>query len=65
MAEKFQTQLIKLIQQKYEGHWHPKDKKLGSAFRTISYDHRIDPILLQASEAAGIKVTQTDSFSIE
>jgi len=55
MAERFQNQLIKLLQQKYEGHWHPKDRRLGSAYRTISYDHRIDPILVQASENAGIK----------
>jgi hypothetical protein len=55
MAEKFQQQLIKLLQQKYDGHWHPKDRGRGSGFRTLSYDHRIDPILLQASEAAGIK----------
>jgi hypothetical protein len=55
MAEKFQQQLIKLLTQKYDGHWHPKDRGRGSGFRTLSYDHRIDPILLQASEAAGIK----------
>jgi hypothetical protein len=55
MAEKFQQQLIKLLLQRYDGHWHPKDRSRGSGYRTLSYDHRIDPILVQASEAAGIK----------
>jgi len=55
LAERFQKELIRLLQHKYEGHWHPKDRRLGSAYRTVSYDHRIDPVLLHAADTGGIK----------
>jgi hypothetical protein len=47
--------LIKLLVQRYTGHWYPEDRRRGSGYRTISYDQKIDPILVQAAESAGLK----------
>jgi len=51
----FETRLAQLLLDKYKGHWHEDDIYRGSAYRCISYDHRLDPVLEHAAESAGLE----------
>ncbi len=49
-------QLIQLLQEHYRCHWYEHDPRRGSAFRSLSFDHRVDPILEKCAADVGIKV---------
>jgi len=55
LSEEFVKQLIKLLTARYTNHWYPEDRRRGSGFRAVSYDQKIDAVILQAADNAGIK----------
>lgn len=40
--------------ERYTGHWYEEDRLRGSGFRSISFDNRLDPVLVAAAKRAGI-----------
>ena len=50
----FEEKLHQSIVERCRGHWYPCDSLRGSAYRSISNDFRVDPMLFQAATAAGI-----------
>ncbi len=42
--------------EKYAGHWYTNNCERGSGYRSVSFDHRLDPCLLKAAKNAGIEV---------
>ncbi|XP_002155861.1 protein BTG2 [Hydra vulgaris] len=57
--ETFSNSLEKLLQTKYERHWHPEKPFQGSAFRCIRINAKfIDPSIIKAADMSGL--TQTD-----
>lgn len=50
----FRTELTKILNENYRGHWYEEDPIRGSAFRALSFDQHLDPRLWRAGEAAGI-----------
>jgi hypothetical protein len=53
--EEFQRHFEDMLQSRYEGHWYVSDPLRGSAFRSISFDQRLDPLLTRTAKAAGIE----------
>jgi len=52
--EIFRFELTQRLTERFQGHWYPDDPVRGSAYRSISYDTRMDAIFLAATEKAGI-----------
>lgn len=52
--DSFEESLRRMLLQKYEKHWFVHEPMKGCGFRSLSYDVVVDPLLLKASEAAGI-----------
>jgi len=55
VLEAFRSAVFDLICERFQGHWHPDQKLRASAYRSISYDNRLDPLLVQAAKLAAIK----------
>jgi len=55
IVEAFQKHLEDILNSRYEGHWYVSDPLRGSAFRSISFDQRLDPLLLRTAKAVGIE----------
>mmetsp|Transcript_3999 Transcript_3999/g.9433 ORF Transcript_3999/g.9433 Transcript_3999/m.9433 type:complete len:180 (-) Transcript_3999:230-769(-) len=53
--EKFQTSLVEGLTKRCTGHWNVDNPLKGCAYRSVSYDCRVDPLLRKAIEDAGIK----------
>lgn len=53
-ADSFSDNLCKLLRVKYEGHWYADKPTRASGYRAISYDIRMDPVLMEAAEMCGI-----------
>jgi hypothetical protein len=53
--EEFQKHFEDMLQSRYEGHWYVSDPLRGSAFRSISFDQRLDPLLTRTARTAGIE----------
>uniref|UniRef100_A0A7S3YA80 Anti-proliferative protein domain-containing protein n=1 Tax=Lotharella globosa TaxID=91324 RepID=A0A7S3YA80_9EUKA len=53
--EKFHASLADGLVKRCTGHWHVEDPMKGCAYRSLSYDSRVDPLLRKAAEEAGIK----------
>lgn len=53
--EIFKKTMEKIMQERYTGHWYEEDRARGSAYRSISYDNRMDPIILMSAKTAGIE----------
>jgi protein Tob/BTG len=51
----FAHTLSQNISKHCEGHWYPTEPERGSAYRSISNDHRVDPLLVRAAMTAGIE----------
>lgn len=51
--------LARLLNARYEGHWHPHDPLLGSGYRAVqNANGRLDLVLRNAFDEAGISATQ-------
>mmetsp|Transcript_28061 Transcript_28061/g.49467 ORF Transcript_28061/g.49467 Transcript_28061/m.49467 type:complete len:150 (+) Transcript_28061:186-635(+) len=46
-----------------KGHWHVGNPLRGCAYRSLSYDSRVDPLLRKAAEVAGIKTSIEELLS--
>lgn len=55
LLEKFQRALCEEMRRKYKGHWYKDKPRRGSAYRSISFDHRMDPLLQRAAATCGMR----------
>lgn len=55
-TEGFVKTLVKLLKEKFEGHWYPEHPNKGSAYRCISLCHQLDAVLIKAALATGFDV---------
>jgi len=57
LLDGFETTLFALLNERIQGHWHPKEPIKGQAHRSVSlHIHgRPDPLLLKASQAAKVR----------
>ena len=55
-TEGFVKTLIKLLKEKFEGHWYPDHPNKGSAYRCISLCHQLDSVLIKAALETGFDV---------
>ncbi len=53
--DKFKASLVEGLMKRCTGHWHVDNPSRGHAYRSVSYDCRLDPLLRDAAKAAGIK----------
>lgn len=54
ILETFRRCLGEVMTERYTGHWYEDDRLRGSGFRSVSFDNRIDPMLITAAKRAGI-----------
>lgn len=54
-ADAFRHALVNELTNRYTGHWYAQDQLRASGYRSISYDHRIDPTLVKTALACGIE----------
>eukprot|EP00041_Stephanoeca_diplocostata_P012785 m.215239 g.215239 ORF g.215239 m.215239 type:complete len:249 (-) comp19087_c0_seq2:140-886(-) len=58
-STKFQKNLSKRLQQKFRGHWHPRNPLIGNAYRSLqSLNGRVDEMILSSCREAGISVRE-------
>ena len=50
----FKNELERLITEVCDGHWYPHDPLMGSGYRSLMNDIRVDAKLIAAGEKAGI-----------
>jgi len=43
---------------RFEGHWYEDDSQRGSAYRSVSFDNRLDSVLSRAARTVGIKTVE-------
>mmetsp|Transcript_64802 Transcript_64802/g.153199 ORF Transcript_64802/g.153199 Transcript_64802/m.153199 type:complete len:198 (-) Transcript_64802:89-682(-) len=55
IMDSFEEALVEGLTKKCQGHWYPENPRRGSAFRCITNDVRMDPALINAGIAAGLK----------
>jgi protein Tob/BTG len=55
VIEKFKTHLHQELSEKFQGHWYPENPQRGSGYRSISFDHRMDPILTKVAKSCGFE----------
>jgi len=55
ILDSFHQALSKCLLARYAGHWYEDDQLRGSAYRCISYDCRLDPVLIMAANAVGLQ----------
>jgi hypothetical protein len=61
LAERIEAHLRRYTEQwPWEGCWDPAEPRRGSAMRPIHCDYGPDPIILDAADQAGVKVTMLD-----
>lgn len=53
-TEGFVESLVKLLTDKFKGHWYPEHPNKGSGFRCISLCDQLDGILVKAAEESGL-----------
>mmetsp|Transcript_17349 Transcript_17349/g.24265 ORF Transcript_17349/g.24265 Transcript_17349/m.24265 type:complete len:109 (-) Transcript_17349:588-914(-) len=61
--EKFHKSLVEGLTKRCTGHWHIGNPMKGCAYRSLSYDSRVDPLLRRAAKDAGIKVSVEELLS--
>ncbi|GAB5356065.1 hypothetical protein AAMO2058_000258800 [Amorphochlora amoebiformis] len=61
--EKFRASLVEGLTKRCTGHWHAANPTKGCAYRSLSYDSRIDPLLRKAAKDAGIKMSIEELLS--
>eukprot|EP00471_Norrisiella_sphaerica_P000553 CAMPEP_0184482586 /NCGR_PEP_ID=MMETSP0113_2-20130426/4158_1 /TAXON_ID=91329 /ORGANISM="Norrisiella sphaerica, Strain BC52" /LENGTH=168 /DNA_ID=CAMNT_0026862413 /DNA_START=234 /DNA_END=740 /DNA_ORIENTATION=+ len=61
--QKFHTSLVEGLTKRCKGHWHVDNPMKGCAYRSLSYDNRVDPLLRTAAEKAGIKASIEELLS--
>eukprot|EP00037_Helgoeca_nana_P033038 m.416387 g.416387 ORF g.416387 m.416387 type:complete len:184 (-) comp29967_c0_seq1:204-755(-) len=55
--------LERLMIDRWAGHWHPEDPEKGSGYRCITItDGRLDPILREACDQAGVAIDTLDTL---
>eukprot|EP00475_Leptophrys_vorax_P028720 TRINITY_DN4175_c0_g2_i1.p1 TRINITY_DN4175_c0_g2~~TRINITY_DN4175_c0_g2_i1.p1 ORF type:complete len:356 (+),score=54.82 TRINITY_DN4175_c0_g2_i1:213-1280(+) len=55
LSSNFKTALLAQIAKKFADHWYPEAPLKGSAFRSISFSVRMDPLLKKAGESIGLQ----------
>jgi len=53
--DEFCEALQGVLVERFKGHWYPNERQRGSAFRAISYENRVDPVLIAAAEKCGVR----------
>lgn len=53
-TEIFNSTLVTLLCNHYQNHWFPEKPFKGSGFRCIRLNHKLDPLIIQAGEMAGL-----------
>lgn len=61
-TEKYSNCLLKLLIEKFEGHWYPDKPAKGSAYRCISVENQIDNVLLKAAQETSIEPDMLSSL---
>lgn len=46
--------MIKELTNRYKGHWYEEDPLRGSAYRSLTYDHRLDSLFIKIAFQLGI-----------
>lgn len=46
----FESEFIKELTRHYQGHWYEDDPLRGSAYRAITYDHRLDTLFIKIGQ---------------
>ena len=62
LVANFKNVLKSLLAHKFENHWHVDNPVRGSAYRSLAYDHCMDPTLLKAAEICGIQLRKIESL---
>ena len=52
--ESFKVAVVKVLRQRYRGHWFPENPFKGSGYRCIRINTKMDPIIAQAVEMCGL-----------
>ena len=50
----FKKNIIKLLRKRYNNYWDPQRPLIGSSFRCIRINERMDPVIGQAGDECGI-----------
>lgn len=53
----FLDHLLQVLKQRYTNHWFPDSPNRGSAYRCIRINGILDPVIAQAGEAIGVKLS--------
>lgn len=53
-TEGFVSTLMKLLRNKFDGHWYPEHPNKGSGYRCISLCDQLDGILVKAANESGL-----------
>jgi hypothetical protein len=56
----FELEFIKELTQRYQGHWYENDPLRGSAYRSLTYDHRLDSLFVKIALKLGITQLQME-----
>jgi hypothetical protein len=65
LGNSFKTSLLAEISRKFADHWYPDSPIRGSAFRSISFSTRLDPLLKKAGESVGLQVRDLQLQTID
>lgn len=55
--EKFRLALIEVLRRRYRDHWFPERPFKGSGYRCIRINGKMDPVIVQAGDSAGLAPT--------
>jgi len=55
IVKAFHRALVEELTTQYTGHWYEKDPQRGSGYRSLSFDQRLDPLLVRAGKKAGLQ----------
>jgi len=62
LLEDFQKALSREMLTRYQSHWYESDSSRGSGYRSISYDQRLDPLLVRAAQGCGISIASLETL---
>lgn len=62
LINNFKVALKNVLTSKYEKHWYVEEPIRGSAYRSLAFDHCMDPSLLKAAEMCGMQLRRIESF---
>ena len=54
--ESFTNELRNLLSKKFEGHWYPDKPSKGSAYRCLSIEENLDPVIIKAAENSNVDI---------